>query len=265
MFKSFLQANFYGVKESLSYETTVLGKRVDLGKVAKSFNSWVRFSNLAGVTVPITSFTTGKIAFFVEKAVGETINSMAYSKASKEFRKLSSAAALEIGGFTSNAKLNVILEATGVYNTNERFQNSNYNKNLRVGLKASSGLHELGNFPVTAPAGLSVIYDYKLYGNDIITFDQFKRKNPTMDVSTLKEEWSKQDDFYNYWIVKDGALTFDKAGISKKINVSDLDELLALKMEAISTRTTALIQRIDAQVPEHQRSIASRNAISNML
>lgn len=263
MFKSFLQANFYGVKESLSYETTILGKRVDLGKIAKSFNSWVRFSNLAGVTVPITSAITGKVAEFVEKAVGEAINPMAYRKAHTEFVKNSSEAAREIGGFTSNAKLNVVLEAIGVYNVNERFQNSNYGKETRVGLKASSGLHALGNFPVTATTGLSVIYDYKYYGDDIITFDQFKRKNPTKDASTLKDEWSKLGNFYDDWVVKDGVLTFDKASIAKKVNVADLDNLINLKMEAISTRTTSVIQRVDAQVPEHQRSLASRNAIAN--
>lgn len=263
MFKSFLQANFYGVKESLSYETTVAGKRIDLGKMAKSFNNWVRFSNLAGITVPITSAITGKIAEFVEKVVGEAINPMAYKKAHTEFVKHSSEAAREIGGFTSNSKLNVVLEAIGVYNVNERFQNSNYGKSTRVGLKASSGLHAMGNFPVTATTGLSVIYDYKYYGDDIITFDQFKRKNPTKDAAAVKEEWSKLEEFYSDWIVKDGVLTFDKASIAKKINVANLEELLNLKMEAISTRTTSVIQRVDAQVPEHQRSVASRNAFAN--
>lgn len=263
MFKSFLHANFYGVKESISYETTIAGKRVDIGKIAKSFNNWVRFSNLAGVTVPITSAITGKVAEFVEKVVGEAINPMAYNKAHKEFVRTSSEAAREIGGFTSNARLNVILEAIGVYNVNERFANSNYNKATRVGLKASSGLHSMGNFPVTATTGLSVIYDYKYYGDDIVTFDQFKRKNPTKSASEIKDEWSKLGEFYSDWKVNDGVLSFDKASIQSKINVADLDELLKLKMEAISTRTTAVIQRVDAQVPEHQRSVASRNAFAN--
>ena len=263
MFKSFLHANFYGVKESISYETTIAGKRVDIGKIAKSFNNWVRFSNLAGVTVPITSAITGKVAEFVEKVVGEAINPMAYNKAHKEFVRTSSEAAREIGGFTSNARLNVILEAIGVYNVNERFSNSNYNKATRVGLKASSGLHSMGNFPVTATTGLSVIYDYKYYGDDIVTFDQFKRKNPTKSASEIKDEWSKLGEFYSDWKVNDGVLSFDKASIQSKINVANLDELLKLKMEAISTRTTAVIQRVDAQVPEHQRSVASRNAFAN--
>ncbi len=263
MFKSFLHANFYGVKETFSQEVTLGNRKIDLGKIAKTFNNWVVFSNLAGVTVPITSMVTGKVAEFVERIVGESINPMAYNKAHKEFTKLASAAAAEIGGFTSKADLNVILEATGVYNTNERFQNSNYGKELRVGLKASSGLHEIGNFPVTATAGLSVILDYKYYGDDIITFDQFKRKNPTKDASAIKAEWEQMGNFYNDWVVKDGVLTFDKASIAKKINVANLDELINLKMEAISSKTTSVIQRIDAQVPSHQKSIAARDARAN--
>lgn len=267
MFKSYMDANFYGVKESFTYETTVLGKRVDLAKVAHTFNSYVKTSALAGITVPMTSLVTGRVAGFVEKMVGEVVNPMAYRKAHIEFLKHSTAAAAEIGGFTSHAKLNVVLEAIGVYNTNERFQNSNYNRALRTGLKASSGLNELGNFPVSAPMGLSVIYDYKYHGSDIITFDQYKNANPTKDVKTIKEDWEKLDQFYDDWIVKDGVLEFNKVKMAQKLNLSmeELDELIELKMEAISAKAASLLARTDARVPLHQRSIAARDARANFL
>lgn len=263
MFKSYLDANFYGVHEGFSHEVSVGGKSVDLGKIAKTFNNWVIFSSLAGVTIPAVSLTTGKVAEWVEKAVGETINPMAYKKAHVEFLKESKAAAAEIGGFTSHAKLNVIMEAIGVYNSTERFQNSTYNRAMRTGLKTSSGMNEIANFPVTTTAGLSVIYDNKYYNNDIVTFDQFRRKNPTKDIKTIKEEWEALDNFYDDWVVRDGVLSFDKASISKKIQVADLDELLNLKLEGISSRATGVLHRIDARVPDHIKSIAGRDSRAN--
>jgi hypothetical protein len=258
-----MDANFYGVKEGFSQEVSVLGKRVDVAKIAKTFNNWVKFSSLAGITVPATSLVTGRVAGFVEKTVGEVVNPMAYKKAHVEFLKEAGAAAAEIGGFTSHSKLNTVLEAIGVYNTNERFQNSSYNKAFRTGLKASSGLNELGNFPVSAPLGLSVIYDYKYYGNDIITFDQFKQRNPTKDIKAVKEEWEGLDQFYDDWTVKDGVLSFDKVNMAKKLKGVDLDEITNLKMEAISSKAAALLARTDARVPEYQRSVAARDARAN--
>ncbi len=260
MFKSFMDANFYGVKEGFSHEIEVGGKKLDVAKIAKTFNSWVKFSSLSGITVPATSLVTGRVAGFVEKMVGEVVNPMAYKKAHSEFLKEAGAAAAEIGGFTSHAKLNVILEAIGVYNTNERFQNSNYNRAFRTGLKSSSGLNELGNFPVSAPLSLSVIYDYKYYGDDIITFEQFKQRNPTKDIKTIKSDWEKLSDFYDDWVVKDGVLTFDKASMARKVNVDDLDLLIKLKVEAISGKAAGLLARTDARVPEYQRSIAARDS-----
>ena len=51
---------------------------MDLGKVARTFNNWVRFSNLAGITVPLTSAIQGKVQEAVEAVVKESINPLAY-------------------------------------------------------------------------------------------------------------------------------------------------------------------------------------------
>lgn len=265
MFKSFLQSNFYGVKESFSMEVNLLNRKIDLAKIAKSFNNYVRFSNLTGITVPITGFTTGKVAEFLEKVVGETINPTAYKLAHYEFTKQASATAREIAGFSSKSDLNVLGEYFGMYNLVERFEHSGYDKASRVGLKSANLLHTLGNFPVTSTTMLSVLYDYRYSDNDILSFEQFKKRGVGKSSSEILQEWKKLKLFKDDIKIQNGVVVYDINSISENVKVDNLEELLNLKAEAISTRVASAIQRVDSQVPEHQKSIASRDARANFL
>lgn len=261
MFKSYLDANFYGVKDTFSYEKNVFGKKVDIGKMARVFNGWVRFSNLAGITVPITSLFQGKVQEFVERQVGEITNPIAYNLAHSYLKKHGSNAAKELMGLNSKAELNVYGEFVGMYNTSDRYTHSGYNKGVRTGLKSINGLHSLGNFPVTTTVMMSIIMDYRWVGGSIMSFDQYMRNNP----NGSKEDWKTLDLFIEQMPVKDGLVTFNKEEIANRTGLSgeELEEWIELKSEAISNRVADAVQRVDSQIPEHQKSIAARHGIAN--
>lgn len=262
MADSFINANFYGVKETFSYEIDVphLGK-INIGKIARTFNNWVRFSNLAGVTVPLTSMLQGKIQEAVEAAAKEATSPTAYKLAQQKVAKLLPRASREIMGFHSKSELNSKLEILGVYNMLDRFNNSNLNKGWRTALAANNGLHQLGNAPVTSTAAFSVILDYRVVDGRIMTERQYK------SIFKNAKDWESYPLFDNFWkIDKNGKSTIDKNGLKQALGITneqEVDRIAEETLETISKRALALIQRVDTQIPEHQKSMASRNAIAN--
>ena len=265
MFKSFLNANFYGVKDTFSSEVSIplTNKKIDLGKLARTFHKYVRFSNLAGITVPITSMVQGKLQELTEKLVTEIIDPIAYMEAQKFLFKHGSDAAKEIMGFNSKADLNVYGEFTGMYNPMDRYEHSGYGKASRVALKLNSGIHQIGNFPVTTTTNMSILFDYRWVGNTIMTKKQYIRNFP----NATDIEWKSFDLFINDIPVKNGKVEFDIESISKKTGLDkdsqEIKDWVKLKSEAISVRALDAIQRIDSQIPEHQKSLAARDARAN--
>lgn len=267
MFKSFLNSSFYGQRESFTLEVGIFGKSVNLGKLAKVFNNWTKMVALFGITIPISSLYQAKVQRFIESKVGEIINPISLSLARKEFQKNAWKAAGEIMSLTSKAKINVLMETYGVYNLNERFENSNYNKAARAGLKLNSGLHALGNFNVVPTTAIAVIMDYRYSDGQIISYNQYLRRNPLTDRKQLKEDWQKLDLFYNDITVENGVQGYKKEAILQKTGWSeeDFENNINNINEVITNRASAAIQDIDTQIPQHEKSILARDARANFL
>lgn len=266
MFKSFLNSNYYGINETFSYKINIFSKSVDLGKIARVFNSWVRTVALTSFTVPFTSLWQSKIQRFSESKIGELINPIAFKLSQKEFNKNAGAAAAEIMNMNSKAKLNILGEAYGMYDLNTtRFENSSYNKATRFALGAGSGMHSLGNFPTLPGVMLSVLMDYRYYNGNIVSYNQYLRMNRGAEKKQLTQDWQKLDLFYNDITTENGVQSYKKENISKKTGLTG--EALETKIdqlhEALTNRVSTSIQRIDSQIPQSQKSLASRDARAN--
>ena len=263
MFKSFLDANFYGIKDTFSMEKNIGNKRVDIGKIARVINKYIRFSNLAGITVPITSLFQGKVQEGIEAMVGEVLDSVAYREAQGYVRKHSSNAAKEILGFNSKAELNVYGEFLGAYSPMERYANSGYDKGTRFMAKWGNWTHELGNFPVVTTTFMSVLLDYRWVGNTIMTRAQYKRNFP----DAKDTDWKSFEKFIDQMPVENGVVSFKTAEIAKRTGLEEgsqeLKDWIQEKSEAISVKALDAIQRVDSQIPDYQKSIAARDARAN--
>src|SRR5690606_15170043 len=185
----------------------------------------------------------------------------AYKLAQNKVRKLMSGAAGEIMGFHSKSELNSKLEILGVYNMLDRFNNSALNKGWRTVLAANNGLHQLGNAPVTSTAAFSIVLDYRVVDGRIMTERQYK------SIFKNAKDWETYPLFDNFWkIDENGNSKIDKDGLKKALNITneqEVDRIANDTLESISKRALALVQRVDTQIPEHQKSLASRNAIAN--
>lgn len=267
MFKSFLNNSFYGQRDTFSMEINFFGKPVNLGKLAKVFNSWTKLVSLFGISIPIVSLYQAKTQRFIESKVGEIINPIAMSLARKEFLRNAGASMAEVGKLNSKAKLNVLGEFFGLFNTEERFANSNYGKAFRVGLKLNSGLHALGNYPVLPTTLLSVIYDYRYVNGEILTYNQYIRKNVGRNKKEMTEEFKNFDLFYDDITTEGGVVDFKRKAISEKTGLKgeELDKRINFLIEAITNRSSATIQDLDQQIGSHEKSILSRDARANFL
>lgn len=270
MFQNFMEYNFYGVRETFSAEFEVGGRTFDAGKILMSLNRWAKKTNTTNIITPVTSLLQSSTQKFMERIIGETTNHIASNEGNKLFMKLAPGAMKEVMGFDSKSELNVIGEALGMYSAVHRFEDSQFGKPMRLALNVGGKLHELGNFPVVGRALSSIISDYRFVDGRIISYNQFKKKMNVEDFKgDIDKEWTSKEMFQPHFLraVKNGVLDFTNEeflkGIEGKLNVEDVNKYLEDKKLSISKRALAFVQRIDSQIPQHQKAAAQRNAITN--
>lgn len=275
MFQSYMDYNFYGIKETFSYQADIFGFKVDLAKVARRFHKWVQTVNLTGLIVPLTSALTGSVMKRLESVIGERINPIAERLANKEYMKLASAAAGESFGFNSNARMNVLGEAYGVYDvTQGRFENSTHNKFTRGLTKWADLTHSMSNFTVNPRVMLAVLMDNRYYNGRVVSLNQYRRLEKEKGQKTekeIKEGWKNLELFYTDIITENGIRSFDKQSMITKLGLTGtqeenefaVEEILGAINESIATRVSTAIQEIDTQIPASEKSIAARHGIAN--
>jgi len=273
MFKSFMESNFYGVKENFSYEIKAGDRTIDVGKVLVSLNKFAKKVNLGTVLVPITNVMQGATQKFMERIIGETINPIAANLGNKMFMKYAASDAKEAMGLESKSVGNVIGESLGIFNAVHRFEDSQYSKGLRLAISANSKLHEIANYPIVERGVFGILNDYRIVDGRILDFNQFKQKlNSEGFKGDVKSEWTKNELFAPDFVsaIKDGVLDFTNPEflqrMEKKIKPrpnQTVQEYLEEKKLSISTRALAFTNRIDSQIPQSQKSIWARDAKFN--
>ncbi len=273
MFKSFMESNFYGVKENFSYEIKAGDRTIDVGKVLVSLNKFAKKVNLGTVLVPITNVMQGATQKFMERIIGETINPIASNAGNKMFLKYAPSDAKEAMGLESKSVGNVIGESLGIFNAVHRFEDSQYSKAGRLAMSANSKLHEIANYPIVMRGVFGILNDYRIVDGRILDFNQFKQKlNSEGFKGDVKSEWTKNELFAPDFVsaIKDGVLDFTNPEflqrMEKKIKPrpnQTVQEYLEEKKLSISTRALAFTNRIDSQIPQSQKSVWARDAKFN--
>ena len=98
-----------------------------------------------------------------------------------------------------------------------------------------------------------------------MNLNEFQRNSQGKSRKDSLKEWKTFDLFYDDIKVEDGLMSFDKASITKKLGQPTgqaLDNLLKNVKENMTNRTSQAIQRIDSQIPAHEKSMAARHGIA---
>ena len=272
MFKSYMDYTLFGVKEMKQWRTNLpfIGQ-VDVTKVINWLHEWLKNNSLAvNVVVPLTSWITAETTLYLEKLLGQYVDKGSMRMAFLEMSKLSTAAIKEGLNIDSKAKLSIMGEYFGVFDINNRFEDSIYSKNIRSIGKAYYGLHTVANFVPLSKALLSQLYGHRIYGDKLVDFKKFeelhKLAEPTVTMETIKNNWEniKDKNLYNYIDIKDGALTYNYDKIAEDMGKVPGEEFKAefrnLEL-GVAARIKKLIERIDGQIHSEDRTVLQRHVL----
>lgn len=272
MFRSFMDAYLFGVKESKQLRVTlpVIGQ-VDLTKNIRFLHKWVINRGLGfNLVVPITSWVTAEASTFIEKYIGDYMNPYSSALARNEFAKLATPAIRDTFESNSTAKLNVLLEYLGIYNIEERYKNSIYSKFMRSLPNWAMMLNQGANFPIIPRVVLNVLYDYRIVDGNIVNFNQFSdlRKNQGKAKKDIVDEWKTLEEkaFYNYMNVT-GEVGYDyaklKTDLGSELSEEEFKNFISDKERGVVARIREVVKFVDGQIPEYERSAAQRHFFWN--
>ena len=265
MFKSAMDAYLFGVKESKQLKVTlpIIGQ-VDLTKTIRLIHAWVIKRNLGlNAVVPFTSWITAEASTLIEKHVGEFMNPHSTGLARLEFGKLATDAIKDTLEINSTAKLSVMLEHFGISDFSTKLSNTMYSTMGRFMPKVGMSLNQAANFPIIPRIMLNVLYDYRVVGEDILTFNQFSDNlKENKSKKEIVEEWKALESkaLYNYMIVDESSVTYDINKLKAETNrPGDFEEFMEQKGKAVATKMREMVKIIDGQIPAYEKSAAQRH------
>ena len=272
MFKSFMDYNFYGIKENLQYEINVLGvAKVDAAKVLRSFLKFTSFVNLSGITVSLVNLLQGQAAKTVEKFVGERIDNIANKLARDEFFKLAPESMGEMLELNSKSTLNLILEYFGQSDlVGERYKNSNYHKYTKALGKAPRVMNTLTNFSIIPRVVLSVLMDNRYVDGRVMSYNQFKQYKRDLgdkDLKKIELDWKNKELLYNDKKIENNVFSIDIESAAKKLGKTqeETEKYLKEYMLGVTSRIKIAVQDIDLAIPQEEKSMMGRNAAANLI
>lgn len=271
MFDDFMKYNFFDVKETFSKQFKIFGIQGDYAKVLKSFGDLIRLRNL-GFTVisPITSLLTARTQITIERLVGEAIDTDAVKKAKKLMNKYSGDSLREVMNFESKSWINAVGQKYGFFDTEERFNNSNYGKSVRFLGRSPYIMHTVFNFPSNPLGAISVLADHKFVNGRVLQYREFRQQNKHKTDRELRNVWKDYVDLTDVIVVDEtGVVVFDYKKIADAMNTDMTPEQAKTYMDNINsliyTRVKQAIERIDGQITNEDRIFASRNAYTSFL
>jgi hypothetical protein len=263
MFKNFLDAYYYGVKQTKKVQVSIAGKPVDVTKVANSIDRVVRFVNVAfSPFIAASSAALSNINIQIERTLGEHLQHDSVKFGASEMKKLLPAYTANIGKVDRTDKLYQLREAMGVEKMEERIRNSSYNRIIRsmgdIPFALMSGLA----LPHSSQIMLSVLDDFRVVGTKVMSFNEFKKQGEFSGKSPeyIKTTWEKHKDssVYNATYFKDGVLRF-KPQIESLIG----EEYSVSQLERIRSKVVSVNNNVDAMISPTDKSMASRHYLMN--
>lgn len=128
-------------------------------------------------------------------------------------------------------------------------------------------MNEAANFPIIPRVMLSVLYDYRVSGGDVVNFNQFKKIKLAegMTEKDLIVDWKNLEDkaLYNYMNVSTTDVTYDltklKADTQSTLSDEEFAEFMSEKEKAVTSRIREVVKFVDGQIPAYEKSAAQRH------
>lgn len=272
MFMSYYDHNLFGVKEARNWRVNlpVLGQ-IDVTKIINILHNWVRNNSLAlNVVVPVTSWITAEASMIIEKYVGQYVDSDSMKLASKEFAKIALPAIKESLEVDSTSKLSIFGEHFGIYDLNNKFENSMYGKAPKTIARSMYVLHTAGNFVPLSKAMLSQLYGYRIYEGKLIDAKKFeslyKTVNPSATKKDIANQWELLRDkaLYNYMSAENATVAYDYQRLAQDMGRTNNEEFQKdfRNMElGVANKLKKVVERIDGMITNEERTAMQRDVL----
>lgn len=268
MFKEWMESHFYGVKvNNKKMELEVMGKKIDVSKMANTFDKFVRYSNLAfSIPVATTGAVTGQLNAAVEGAIGQYINLSSLRFADGELLRMSSGYISDIGNIDRQNKLYVLGERMGIYSIANRTASAGYNKAIRIlGDGLGYKMMDTLNYPLAPKIMISVMDDTRLAEDGkFYRFNSFSRKvayderqaGRKISNKEIKRKWEalRKNSLYNIVDVEKG-----KVKIKEGFN----EDMVMRQMRVTQREIRSLDQICEGFLSPEDKSSACRNWMMN--
>jgi hypothetical protein len=271
-FKSAQEYNnhhLYGIQQTRSFKTSILGKEVDLMRVLDKVQGMARFTNLAyNAFVDATGATTGIINNIIDKHVGDYYHKSSSNLANSQVASMMGDYAAEMGKTVKTSKMSALLETFGLIDPNFRTQGSKYGYWGRL-LRRSPYLGSKASNLIIAPKILmSIINDHKFINGKFRSFNEFKsmKKSENKDVplAQIEVEWKnpKYDSLYNNLDINENRITFNDNFKNKypESTQKNFEDIVA----KITTKAQHVLQSVDGVMTDSDRVAATRDAMTNL-
>lgn len=271
MYKSFVDYNYFGIKESKQFKRNIpgLGER-DLTKLFRLFHKYIRVRNLGfNVVVPMTSWITGEANWLIEKKIGEYVSKDSANMARSEFKKLAPEAMKSDNslGYNDKSKWNVLGEFLDVFDMSRKAENAKYGKGARLLGNAPMVLHQVGNFPIIPKVVLATVMDHRIINGAIVSKNKFYRDNSKLKKDEKDAKWREYSDktLYNFLDIKPTGVIYKAELLEEVKKIGKGQEYIDSKMSGIRNIVKDRLQKIDGQIPESQKLSAQRHALLTFL
>ena len=283
--QDYKKMNIYGVSELQKVEIPLFNKKFNLTNALRAFDSYQGMVNVGfNPAVAITSGTSGMIFSITEAIMGEYIPTKSYKWAAGKFASKQPSFLSETGSVDKQNEIYVLGEKFGLFHLTERVNGSQFNKTLRTlyreGINGSAHLMtEMLTHPYAPTAMYGVMHDLRyvpvvnssgISEMKLINFNEFSRINATTFATKkeMEQSWDLHvgNSIANNVTTENGEVTYSDnlkqildtrfQGDAKKIE----EEILHME-NAISSGTENLVSKVDAKMPQYDKSTASRNAL----
>ncbi len=259
---------FYGIKQTRSFKTTILGQDVDLTNFINAVQSFSVFANLAySPFVDITGYTTGQINKLVDNQVEENYSKSSSSRAKGQAREYMANYGKDFGNVNKNTKANAIMEYFQILNPERRLGSTQFGKGARIFQKSAFLMSELSNLATIPQILFGTLNDYRYFNGKFVSHNEFvrlqKQDNPKIDKKGIDVAWDKikDDSLFDNLTITERGVTYNSNFEAKYKNPKQAFEDITVKIVAKAQQT---IQNVDGVLNEQSRVAAQRDIASNV-
>lgn len=262
----YVNHHLYGVKQTRNFEVDVFGRPVNITKIATSIQAYSSFTNLAfNPLISLTSLATGGVNSIVNRIVADKYSRSSGKFATNEVSRLMGEHLMESGAVSKKNKLTKIQELLGITSIEERTSNSAYSRGWRLASKASYGLDELANKPITGISSIVVLKDTRYYtdGNSagFYSYHAFVNRIGSKKEADVIWKAIENDSLYeNIDFSTEGGTPNER--FKEKYGPATEEAFLRLIAQA-SIRAKNLVQDVDGVLSQEDRVAAQRDVVTN--